>query len=401
MKIYSNRILNFAVLTAVVVVLSPREVLAQDRFERVAPASLAYTSHHPGGKYFATREEAFAAHAAAVANIEGVFSEVVSNLRPCPDGPLPAPRGQWGYINEVPHDWCHDVTRYQITPQGLVFLYSDITTAVKARWACPDGDGWIAEYRPPIFGPNRPYHTRHVCERRARLQAQCPQSSCNALGNPALGNPIFPEDGSKRQTEIDYESPARTLSFARHFHSEAGGFFHSYQTPTRRAANLAQLAQLPPNSGVPCYAGRYRIFDNQLQNYVYVPYCFPYYTEDAADGEIQIRISPNGTVMRFASSGTALDAWNAGSELQHRSVNGAPGRALIRRSTDRIDYFDGNLRLVQRSFADGRRVTLAYDGARISSINDEVGRSLSFGYDGSNRMTTMTDPAGWSLSIHV
>ena len=184
MKIHSNRILNFAVLTAVVVVLSPREVLAQDRFERVAPASLAWTSHHPGGKYFATREEAFAAHAAAVANIEGVFSEVVSNLRPCPDGPLPAPRGQWGYINEVPHDWCHDVTRYQITPQGLVFLYSDITTAVKAMWACPDGDGWIAEYRPPIFGPNRPYHARHVCERRARLQAQCPQSSCNALGNP-------------------------------------------------------------------------------------------------------------------------------------------------------------------------------------------------------------------------
>ena len=93
MKIHSNRILNFAVLTAAVVVFLPREVLAQDRFECVAPASLAYTSHHPR-KYFATREEAFAAHAAAVANIEGVFSEVVSNLRPCPDGPLPAPRGQ-------------------------------------------------------------------------------------------------------------------------------------------------------------------------------------------------------------------------------------------------------------------------------------------------------------------
>ena len=188
--------------------------------------------------------------------------------------------------------------------------------------------------------------------------------------------------------------PTRTLSFARHFHSEAGGI-STHTKPQLGEPRISRNSpSFHPNRASACYAGRFRIFDNQLQNYVYVPYCFPYYTEDAADGEIQLRIGPSGTVMRFASSGTALDAWNVDSELQHRSVNGAPGRDLIRRSTGQIDYFDGNLRLVQRLFADGRRVILAYDGARISSINDEVGRSLSFGYDSSNRMTTMTDPAG-------
>jgi RHS repeat-associated protein len=42
----------------------------------------------------------------------------------------------------------------------------------------------------------------------------------------------------------------------------------------------------------------------------------------------------------------------------------------------------------------GRSLTFAYSGAHVGSVADDTGRSISFGYDSSNNLTTFTDPLG-------
>src|SRR4030095_1509062 len=122
------------------------------------------------------------------------------------------------------------------------------TSVVSYGPLCPE-DYRLVNVVPPMGGSGGlPRFSRLVCEALTQPSPhQCPPNSCNALGNP-----IFPEDGTKRQVEIDYQSPRGTLSFSRAFNSAYGGFFHSLQTPVRKAYNLSKLADHTANVSTGC-----------------------------------------------------------------------------------------------------------------------------------------------------
>ena len=351
---------------------------ATPRVERVSPVWRASLSTMPvtTAYWYATPGEAFAAHAAWwAASATPPYTRQAFNFRPCPG------TQQYGYFNGIPHSWCHDYTVYY----GGNFQYGGTTSTVSWSPICPENFQGMHVVPPTGGTAGQPYQIRFACERQL-APTQCPPSTCNGLGNP-----IFPEDSSKRQTEIDYTAPGGTLSFRRHFHSEFGGFFHSFQTPVRRAYNLEQFAGESPATSTSCFAGRFRLFHQA--SYLYVPHCFPYVTDDAMTGSTHIRV-PAGTVMRFDSSGSAIDLWNAGSYLLPRTVNGQPGHALLQKASTKIDFYDAQWRLVERNFANGRKVTAAHGPSGLTSLSDEFGRSLNFSYDSSGRLSTMTDPSG-------
>ena len=354
------------------------------RVERVSGVWRASLSTLPvtTAYWYATPGEAFAAHAAWwAASATPPYTRQAFNFRPC------SGTQQYGYFNGVPHSWCHDYSVFY----GGVFQYGGTTSAVSWNPICPENWQGIHVVPPTGGTGGQPYQIRFACERQLP-PTQCPLSTCNGLGDS-----IFPEDSSKRQAEADYISPHGTLEFVRHFHSGFGGFFHSYQTPVRRAYNLELFAGESSATATSCFAGRFRLWHQN--NYIYIPHCFPYVTDDATTGSTQVR-TLGGTVMRFDSAGSAVDPWNAGSALLPRTVNGQSGHALLQKTSTKIDYYDAQGRIAERSFSNGRKVTASYGPNGLSSLSDEFGRSLTFSYDGGGRLTTMTDPAGGSYQYN-
>ena len=57
---------------------------------------------------------------------------------------------------------------------------------------------------------------------------------------------------------------------------------------------------------------------------------------------------------------------------------------------------DSQGRIIQIAQPSGRKVTVTYSGTspRISTMQDPIGRTVTYGYDGNQRLTTVTDPAG-------
>jgi RHS repeat-associated protein len=76
-------------------------------------------------------------------------------------------------------------------------------------------------------------------------------------------------------------------------------------------------------------------------------------------------------------------------------VRRLPGGALeYRRSDGVVMKFDSSGKLIAVADRNANTATLSYAGSRLTSITDAVGRSITLGYDSSNRITSATDPFG-------
>ena len=287
------------------------------------------------------------------------------------------------YFDGIPYSWCHDFIRYY----GTNIVGSGTTSVVSWGPLCPE-DYKGVNVVPPTGGTyGNPYQIRFACEAWTQPSpTQAPPDCCG------VGNPIIPEDATKRQTETDYQSPNGRLTFSRSFNSAYGGFFHNFQTPVRTAYDLGQFAAGTASVSTGCLSSRVRIADSD-GTIRYYPHCFTYLTEDATQGRIEVRAS-SGLVMQFTPAGAALDPWNAGTQLAARTLQSGPGWALIRPTANSVDFYDASWRLTRRQFADGKQISVAYTGGLVRSISDEYGRSITLGYDAGGHLASMTDPAG-------
>ena len=351
------------------------------RVLRVAPVWRASLSSGPDTRpyIYRTPKEAYAAYKAWLATtmIPPTRQEIDPEARPCG-----ANEGQSNYFNGVAYNWCHNFQWYYgTTPQG-----SGVTSVVSNGPLCPE-DFRLVNVRPPIGGTaGFPRESRVACEAWTQpAPTQCPSGSCNGLDGS-----IFPEDSSKRQVEVDYAPPGGTISFSRQFSSSVGGFLHSYQTPIRRAYDLGDLAGGTANVNTGCLSSRIVLRDpGSGATIAIIPYCFTYLTDDAVVGRYEIH-SPLGVVMQMDSAGNPLDPWNSGNQLAQRGS----GYALIKRSTNSVDFYDSNWLLGARVFADGRFVSFSYEQRNLTAVTDQFGRRLAFSYDDAGRLMSMTDPAG-------
>ena len=99
----------------------------------------------------------------------------------------------------------------------------------------------------------------------------------------------------------------------------------------------------------------------------------------------------------FSSSGT--DSSGAARFTTSTTLSQLGGSVLLGGSTTQYREADGTVlnfdssgRLVSKVDRNGNKTTLTYNNGLLMRVTDAVGRSLIFTYDGSNRISSMTDP---------
>ena len=103
----------------------------------------------------------------------------------------------------------------------------------------------------------------------------------------------------------------------------------------------------------------------------------------------------NGSTVTFAPSGSSYvaPAWVTAS-----LVKNADGSYTYTLADGRADSFSRAGVLLSETDRNGYVTTLGYSGGALSSVTDAAGRSLSFGYDGSGRLTQVGDPGGRTVA---
>lgn len=89
----------------------------------------------------------------------------------------------------------------------------------------------------------------------------------------------------------------------------------------------------------------------------------------------------------FKSTGTV-------SQLGDSVLSDAGGNLQYQKADGTILRFNSLGRLISQTDRNGNVTALTYSGNNLTQITDAVGRSLTFTYDGSNRIISMTDPLG-------
>lgn len=110
----------------------------------------------------------------------------------------------------------------------------------------------------------------------------------------------------------------------------------------------------------------------------------------------------NGSTVYFFDDGAG--GWHAAGGTQATLTRDGGGNYVFKRPHDLTSYaFDAGFgRLLWQSDRNGYRTTLTYDDARPTKparATDPAGRSLSFGYDGSDRLSTITDSSGRRVTL--
>ncbi len=204
------------------------------------------------------------------------------------------------------------------------------------------------------------------------LSYQCPQEPLKNGGEQCgIGNPIDPATGNKYQIERDYRSADGTLEFTRHYNSQlqvpavTSPFASALGSKWRSTYDRA--IRLSTGSAAVVYAYRP---DGKSFTFLQAE------TEFIPDADITDRLEK-----RFDVSNVFI-GW------RYRVG-----------STDEVEIYDTNGRLLTITSRVGVTVTLAYDGSgRLASVTDPFGKALSFGYDASNRLSTLTVPGSLTYS---
>lgn len=203
-----------------------------------------------------------------------------------------------------------------------------------------------------------------------------------------VGNPVFPQSGTKIETETDYADVGPdALSFARVYRS---------QWPP--GVTLGRLGGAMNPAGA---AGWRSAYDRSVQTVTGTP------------AKMQRVVRPNGTVTMFAwrtdAQGTLrwVPEWGNLDTLTEILDGGGSRTGWQYRAwaDDTLEIYDAAGKLQSIVQRDGLTTTLRYSDAAtlpeiapgpgyLIEVVSHFGRSLHLAYDGQGRLVTLTDPAG-------
>lgn len=242
----------------------------------------------------------------------------------------------------------------------------------------------------PIGFTKRTNNGQAECTREQE-EVTCPTTQADscangdaAIGRPAreVGNPISIGLGSKRQTETDYIAAGNSaLRFVRSYHSNAGFNVPGY-----------------PEGQTSSMGGYWRTnFDR---------YIYPLTPNTHAMAAV---IRPGGYLKHFDNSGSELASPTQTRERLEKLMDAGGVIAGWRyyNAADEVELYDNSGRLQSITNRRGHTQTLTYSDAStlrsiaavpglLIKVQDDFGRRLDFAYDASNRLASMTNPAGES-----
>lgn len=307
----------------------------------------------------------------------------------------------WG----VSSHWSHD---YIITSASDGHIVGSGTTqAIEGTFICPDGWQAVTNLKSSTTSANyyEPY-----CYKDIPVQ-QCPEGSCHGQGEP-----IFPEDGTYRQLDIDYVDPRGTLSFERYYNSSQ-----------RNMGSTFSRAVLPPNptsAPIPSDSGFTTNVSRSWASYNIAPHAFRYINiagvTGTQAGTTQVAITrPGGLFYEYSWNGTTATAVSPSTHdtlsFTSSTSSGVPawaanGQWTVRRAINgEIERYDANGVLRQIQYRNGQTKTLTYSDAStpasiapgagyLIGVTDGFGKSLSLRYDSYGRLTSLVDPMGQTVS---
>jgi RHS repeat-associated protein len=305
------------------------------------------------------------------------------------------------YLNGKIDVWC---VNWTLTIGGDPSTTSSgiLVTNVTGKLVCPQGwgiNGGI-EYRDSegVLHIDGEY-----CETNSAKPAPqpklCPALSQCSDGAGAtrggFGNPIFGEDGTKHQNEIDYTDPAGLLTFERLYRSDRGGFYNNFQSAV--IGLYTNTSSFILSSFAPSYEAT--DVNGDMVSWSLMG------AEDSS-GEVDLT-SPAGYSNRFNWSGTAGSALSPSvvDKLGQVTVNGNVEWIWTRSEEGLIESYDLNWNLISRQYNSGQVVTYGYsdsstpqtvapDAGYLISVTSSFGRALTFTYDSKGRIASMTNPEG-------
>ena len=301
--------------------------------------------------------------------------------------------------------WSHD---YIVTSNDGSLVSRGTTQAVEETFVCPDG--WQAVTNQRSSGSSGDYFEPY-CYKDIPVQ-QCPEGSCHGQGDL-----IFPEDGTYRQSDIDYVDPRGTLSFER--------YYNSSQRSMGATLSRTVLPPIPTSDPMPSGSGFTANVSRALASYNIAPHTFRYINiagvTGTQAGTTQVQISrPGGLFYDYNWDGKTA---TAASSTTHDTLRFTPpttstnapawatnGQWTVRRAlTDETERYDANGVLRQIQYRNGQAKTLTYSDAStpasiapsagyLIEVADSFGKSLSLRYDSYGRLTTLVDPMGQTVS---
>ena len=311
-----------------------------------------------------------------------------SNLRPC-EGDSSLWWGQSG-------NWCHD---YWNNWQN----YGGVTSYMYAWPICPVGWALDQGYIGGQGSRDDPRRYEPVCFIDVPDQ-QCPEGSCHGQGT----NPVYPEDSTYRQADIDYVDPRGTLSYERYYNSSLQSMQPlqgSAVLPPSPPSGITQSYDRQPGpgfvSGAPYGAFRYINNARQAGNVVQVMRRGGLFYDYNWNGTTASAISPSTRdTLRFSPPSTSggTPSW------------AASGQWIVRRGlTDETERYDADGVLRQIQYRNGQTKTLTYSDSGTPSsvapgpgyliaVTDTFGKSINLIYDSFGRLATLVDPMGQTVT---
>ncbi len=234
-----------------------------------------------------------------------------------------------------------------------------------------NGTYTIVTYDSNSSGTPGPYELSLNCFNSSGISSECSESNVGSQVNPqkcpltcetSVGNPINFSLGFKHQTETDYVSGV--LSFKRFYRSDADWYTHSVGQRWRHN------------------------YDRSI----------------VVTGDKAAAINEAGLIHTFEDDGSGN--WSPIAEDNNLTATlvSIPTGYLYTTPSDTREYYNANGKLARIEFRGGESLNLTHDALnRLVSVSDENGRSLSFTYNGSDKsILSMTTPDGvYSYSYGV
>ncbi len=118
-------------------------------------------------------------------------------------------------------------------------------------------------------------------------------------------------------------------------------------------------------------------------------------------GSDRIVVGPSGTTAIFRGNGDSLYL-SPPANFTGLKQTASTWELAPRGSTSKI-VFDANGRLIRSFDANGNKDSIVYSGSsdQVLSLRDPVGKTITFGYDGNGKLSTLTDPASRQTLLSI
>jgi YD repeat-containing protein len=294
--------------------------------------------------------------------------------------------GQWVWSASVNYTRTYPEPQYppNSPPQAVQSVQSGLIT-----YSCPTKGGWSEADRANLPG---------ICVREADRDPDCEVCKKNIpawASPPIVGNPIFPSTLVKQEVETDYINSKGTLRFVRTYRSDEGKWAHNYQT-----AVIDTNRRLPKDEVLPegaCVINS-AVFPEGIR------YCHPYASVSNVN-DIAVRRGAKAT-RYFSSSSNLSGSSDDNDRLSKLTTDGQTvGWSIRNGDTNAIEIYNVEGRLQSSQSREGLTTTFSYSDSStplttaprpglLLKVTDHYGDALSFTYDVSAYLSTMTTPAG-------